>query len=127
MKQLNIDTFKQWVMESFDLNKVVKDCEEKPGYDWSWEGLGEFDFLSYGPELIATLEIYNFASTTGLLIHSREIEAMGGQVITIKNPYGFCDWSLLKFVPENADIIQAQVEEELEQKAKVNLIDWLND
>jgi hypothetical protein len=59
MKELNIKNYQAWVLEAFDLDKVVVDCGGELGDTWSWEGRGEFVNLEYGSELISLL-IYMF-------------------------------------------------------------------
>lgn len=134
MKELNIKNYQAWVLEAFDLDKVVVDCGEELGDTWNWEGRGEFESLEYGPELLSLLDIY-FPDPSGLLllppscVYTEEVISNPDKVATIQNPYGQPDydwkWRILKFIPENIPELQKATEEYIEQDARVDLKTWL--
>lgn len=136
MKELNVENYEAWILEAFDLDKVVVDCEEDLGDTWSWDNCGgsEFDSLIYGPELISIFDIH-FGPDSGLLIeenrYSKDFLANRKRVTVLSNPWGRPQydwkWTLLKFIPENILELQEAAEYELEQKARVNLKIWLEE
>ena len=134
MKELNIKNYQAWVLEVFDLDKVVVDCGEELGDTWNWEGRGEFESLEYGSELISVLDIY-LPNPSGLLLlpflstYTEEIISNPDKVAVIQNPYGRPEydwkWMILKFIPENIPELQKATEEWMEQDARVDLRTWL--
>ncbi len=134
MKELNIKNYQAWVLEAFDLDKIVVDCGGEPGDTWSWEGRGEFVNLEYGSELISLLDIY-VPEPSGLLlvppscIYTEKLISNPNKVATIQNPFGRPQydwkWMILKFVPENIPELQKATEEYIGQDAKIDLETWL--
>ena len=134
MKELNIKNYQAWILEAFDLDKVVVDCGGEPEDTWSWEGRGEFVNLEYGSELISLLDIY-VLEPSGLLlvpsscIYTEELISNPDKVAIIQNPSGQpeydWEWAILKFVPENIPELQKETEKYIEQDAKIDLETWL--